>query len=424
MVDEHLVEILKRKLQQLTVGDYHGLISLGLTCYLNSVLQVLFMTIDFRDAVKRCCSKNSTIDLHLKELFVRLEKRMAGTFKITQELGIKDLYEQCDAAEYFEKILCQTSSEASKIFKGQLNHQITCCRCDRRTNSRSFFWLLPLTVENSPCITYQVNQGLEAFFQTQTVCGDNQLYCDNCGRKENAKIAYEMMQHPDVLTLLLKKFTFDDRLKRYVKLHCNADVPQTLSVEKKTYHLYAIVNHFGSLTGGHYTAEIRSFETGQWYCFNDRTVKTITLFKPGEHCLRSSSAYLLLYRKVSRHPEKPGENHLEARSGHSHADTEGRCAEVERRETPVYPCLPESGSWRGKDHLNHVKPIILKRNDDDTVWRDQTNSGELGKQIHGVKKMKLLHRNKGADGHKMKCMCDANNKATPAQFMRTNRVNN
>lgn len=33
--------------------DYYGLKSPGLTCYLNSVLQVLFMTENFRDALKR-----------------------------------------------------------------------------------------------------------------------------------------------------------------------------------------------------------------------------------------------------------------------------------------------------------------------------------------------------------------------------------
>lgn len=34
-------------------SDHYGLISPGLTCYLNSVLQVLFMTEDFRDKIKR-----------------------------------------------------------------------------------------------------------------------------------------------------------------------------------------------------------------------------------------------------------------------------------------------------------------------------------------------------------------------------------
>lgn len=36
-----------------------------------------------------------------------------------------------------------------------------------------------------------------------------------------------------------------------------------------------MVNHFGSLTGGHYTAEIKSYENGQWYSFNDGRVESV-----------------------------------------------------------------------------------------------------------------------------------------------------
>lgn len=48
-----------------------------------------------------------------------------------------------------------------------------------------------------------------------------------------------------------------------------------LSPQDLKYELYAIVHHFGDLTGGHYTAQIKSFENQQWYIFNDDIVKKV-----------------------------------------------------------------------------------------------------------------------------------------------------
>lgn len=70
-----ILEKFRRKLDDLTVSDYYGLSSPGLTCYLNSVLQVLFMTKDFCEAVERCCKKEaSLLDQHLCQLFADLRK--------------------------------------------------------------------------------------------------------------------------------------------------------------------------------------------------------------------------------------------------------------------------------------------------------------------------------------------------------------
>ena len=57
------------------------------------------------------------------------------------------------------------------------------------------------------------------------------------------------------------------------------------------YDLYGVVNHFGSLNGGHYTANCRNPD-GQWYNFNDSSVSAI-----GNKNVVSSSAYLLFYRR-------------------------------------------------------------------------------------------------------------------------------
>ncbi|KAM6909443.1 ubiquitin carboxyl-terminal hydrolase 46-like [Xenentodon cancila] len=284
-MDPSRVKAFRRILDGSSISDYHGLSSPGLTCYLNSVLQVLFMTEDFREAVKSKYSTN--IDLPLRELFVGLEKTESETHHITKTLGIKDVYEQRDAAEYFEKILCQTSPEASKIFKGELNHKTTCLVCDKISESKSSFWILPLAVDDSCRKTNDVEQGLERFFRVQNVCGDNQIYCESCKEKQDAAIECKMTQHPDVLTLLLKRFTFDCKQNRYVKLHCRVAVARHLHTANCRYDLYAVVHHWGDLTGGHYTADIKSFETGEWYSFNDNIVKIARQrFDAGDDYLR------------------------------------------------------------------------------------------------------------------------------------------
>lgn len=44
---------------------------------------------------------------------------------------------------------------------------------------------------------------------------------------------------------------------------------------KYFYDLFAMANHVGSLNGGHYYADIKSFEDQQWYRFNDSSVQMI-----------------------------------------------------------------------------------------------------------------------------------------------------
>lgn len=56
------------------------------------------------------------------------------------------------------------------------------------------------------------------------------------------------------------------------------------------YRLSGVVNHFGSMTSGHYTAHCRSASTGMWFHCNDNTVSEATYVSGA-----SSEAYILLY---------------------------------------------------------------------------------------------------------------------------------
>uniref|UniRef100_A0A669B4S2 Uncharacterized LOC102081728 n=1 Tax=Oreochromis niloticus TaxID=8128 RepID=A0A669B4S2_ORENI len=317
----------------------HGLVNQGATCYLNSVLQVLFMTKDFREAVTR------DSDPLLKHLFETLEKKTATTSRITQKLKIQ-VCEQRDAAEYFEKILSDTSVKASQIFQGELTHKNTCCECKTDTNTSDPFWSLPLALE-SDNNEYNVEKELKDFFQEVCIDGDNQLYCEICDAKAGAKIKLEMTRYPDVLTLLLKRFKFDYRYQEHVKIKRAVTVPDTLQIpENQTYELYAFVEHFGDLRSGHYTVTIKSQDDDRWYNFNDTCVRLLQegpfQQKRNKTALtRSSSAYLLFYRRKKMHAADT--QHI------SEAPTGGASAN-EQQEQVVKTTGRDEGEAAGMDH--------------------------------------------------------------------------
>jgi ubiquitin C-terminal hydrolase len=57
------------------------------------------------------------------------------------------------------------------------------------------------------------------------------------------------------------------------------------------YDLYGVVNHFGKLGGGHYTAYVKNPEHDNWLEFEDSKVSTI---KPEK--VVSEAAYILFYK--------------------------------------------------------------------------------------------------------------------------------
>ncbi|XP_045920881.1 ubiquitin carboxyl-terminal hydrolase 4-like isoform X2 [Micropterus dolomieu] len=261
-------------------AKYHGLINQGATCYLNSVLQVLFMTKDFREAVERHTNETpGPIDHHLKQLFKDLIGHKAYTNNITKTLGIDRVYEQRDAAEYIEKILRLTSPEASQIFHGLLTYKNICSQCRTEKDNDERFWHLPLALMDS-CgkEDYSVVNGIEAYFRPSVFSGENQMYCDECDAKSDATNKCVIKHHPEVLMLLLKRFEFDYSHMTYVKIYCTVDVPYTLQIpENQTYELYAVVDHLGDLRSGHYTATIKDDDS--WYRFNDDKV-TLLDYQP------------------------------------------------------------------------------------------------------------------------------------------------
>lgn len=88
------------------------------------------------------------------------------------------------------------------------------------------------------------------------------------------------------------------KLTTPVGLPTELNLKQVMSVdavgEPPSYRLYGIVNHTGTISGGHYTAMALNSGDGQWYSFNDRAVKV----EPGGSPALSEAAYVAFYHMV------------------------------------------------------------------------------------------------------------------------------
>lgn len=68
--------------------------------------------------------------------------------------------------------------------------------------------------------------------------------------------------------------------------------------EDNIYNLYAVCNHHGNMSAGHYDAYCRNVVDGKWYSFDDQIVTPIL-----ERSVVTSDAYILFYQRSTLSPQ-------------------------------------------------------------------------------------------------------------------------
>ncbi|ROL45556.1 Ubiquitin carboxyl-terminal hydrolase 64E [Anabarilius grahami] len=251
----------------------------------STLFVVLRLPGEFREAVKSYeapgdCGEENLL-LQLQKLFTQLSEKAATTGGITKSLGIRNVFEQQDAVEYYRKILKAVGTQASKVFEGKMNNITKCGTCGNETIETNTFISILLSIDTGND-KYDMEKSLKTFFKHSKLEEDDWMYCEGCERKTETETWSEIHEYPTVLALHLKRFDFDYIQMRYEKNECRLDVPLSLPEEdnRPRYDLYAVINHKGGYSGGHYDTIIRSNENGIWYRFDDYSV---TQLKPTIH---------------------------------------------------------------------------------------------------------------------------------------------
>ena len=156
------------------------------------------------------------------------------------------------------------------------------------------FMMLSLPLPNEKNITLE--SCFDLYCKKESMDGENAWLNDKTGKKEDVNKGILFWSLPNILVIDLKRFTNTLKKRQDVIDIPLLDLdlsPYVIGYKRKSYvyDLYAVCNHEGGCSGGHYTATVKK-EDNKWYNFNDTTIKEIK-----KNNVISSKAYCLFYKK-------------------------------------------------------------------------------------------------------------------------------
>lgn len=231
-------------------NNYRGLVNQAMTCYLNSLLQALFMTPEFRNALYKWefdgKDEGKSIPYQLQRLFVNLQtspKSAVETTDLTRSFGWDsaegwqqhDIQELCrvmfDALEQKFKHTKQADL-INRLYEGRMIDYVKCLECNTEKQREDKFLDIPLPVRPfGSTVAYEnIEDALRAFVQPEILDGNNQYHCETCNKKCDAHKGLKFTKFPYILTLHLKRFDFDYQTFHRIKLNDKVTFPQNLNL--------------------------------------------------------------------------------------------------------------------------------------------------------------------------------------------------
>lgn len=210
-------------------------------------------------------------------------------------------YQQEDAHEFLRALLGTLvmqgqNKELSSLFDGLLESAVTCQSCFRPSLTRDRYMDLSLDIADANI--HSLKDALNEFTTTETLSGENAVYCRYCECKQTATKGLRLATAPSILVCHFKRFACDAygrmvRLKKKITIPLRLEIGDFMSKVNQArpppYELVAVLVHQGnSCESGHYLAYVKN--AGSWYRCNDAIVEPVDV-----ETVLSQQAYIVFY---------------------------------------------------------------------------------------------------------------------------------
>jgi len=284
-----------------------GFLNLGNTCYINSVLQCFIYDELFQKTLQGSnilydIIKHIDLNENSENLNIPYNLKKFIDYFISKKTWFKR-YQQNDAHEFltnFIDLLCNNisfpipnhsdksadslwnsflinnNSESTRVYHGQLQTIVKCCKCNNNSITYEEFNTINLDVNTSGNLT-------DFFMEYLKKESINDYYCDCCQCNVLSEKKTSLYRIPDRLIIVLKKYS----IKYKVQLE-KLIIKESISGSIKNCKLTGIVSHTGNLHDGHYTTNV--LVNDNWYFIDDHNI-----FLNDSINLNDPDAYILFY---------------------------------------------------------------------------------------------------------------------------------